>query len=81
LDDDGDDAGCAGDGGDRVKKLDWMIVPGRCWLLKHEPNSLAECFHAQRQKEPAQTLVQKEPIYVSRYISQGSEIPRGDIET
>jgi hypothetical protein len=81
LDDDGDDADYAVDGGGRVKKQDWMIVPGRCLLLKHEPNSLAECFHAQRQGGPALSRVQKEPIYVSRYISQGSEIPRGDIET
>jgi hypothetical protein len=53
LDDGGDDADYAGDGAGREKKLDWMVVLGRCWPLKHEPNSLAECFHAQRQGEPA----------------------------
>jgi hypothetical protein len=81
LDDDGDDADYAGDGAGREKKLGWMIALGRCWPLKNAPNSLAECFRAQRQKEPAQSPAQEELMCVSRYISQGSEIPREDIET
>jgi hypothetical protein len=81
LGDDGDDADCAGDGAGRGRKQDWMIVPGHCWPLKNELISLAECFRAQRQEESAQSPVQEELIYASRYISQGSEIPRGDIET
>jgi hypothetical protein len=81
LDDDGDDAGCACDGAGRGKTLDWTIVPGRCLPLKNELTALAEWFRVQRQTEPVQPKVPKEPMYVSRYISQGSEIPRGDIET
>jgi hypothetical protein len=62
-------------------KRDSMIVPGCCWLLKNEPLALAEWFRVQKQTAPVQSRVTKEPMYVSRYISQGSEIPRGDIET
>lgn len=79
--DDGDDADCVGDGADREKKRDWMIVPGRCWPLKNVPLALAGWFRAQRQAELVQSPVPEEPMYVSRYISLGSEIPRGDIES
>jgi hypothetical protein len=81
LDDDDDDDGYVGDGDGRGKKLDWMIVPGCCWPSKNELIGLAESFRVQKQAELAQSRVPEEPMYVSRHISQGSEITRGDIET
>ena len=81
LNDDGDDADYAYDGADREKKLDWTIVLGRWWPPKSGSLALAEWIRAQRQAEPVQSQVPEQPMYVSPCISQGSEIPRGDIES
>ena len=80
LDDDGDDAGCACDGADRGRKLDWMIVLGHCWPLKNEQIAFAEWFRVLMLAVLVQSRAPKEPRYVSRYIPQGSESPRGHIE-
>jgi hypothetical protein len=80
-DDDGDGACCAGDGVDHAKKLDWMFATDHCWRLKKQTNATAKWFDARRQEEQVPPRVERDSKYVSRYISQGSEIPRGDIET
>jgi hypothetical protein len=79
--DDGDGACYAGGDADHAKKPHWMIVPGHCWPLKHEPRALAGWLHAQRREEPVLQQVREHSRYVSRYIPQGLEIPRMDIES
>jgi hypothetical protein len=58
-----------------------MTAPGHCWPLRNELIALAEWIRVQRQEKRVQSQVREDSRYVSRYISQGSEIPRGDIES
>jgi hypothetical protein len=81
LDDGGDGACCVGGGVDHARKPDWMIATGYCWLLTKQPNAIAKWFDARRQEEQVLSQAREGSSYASRYISQGSEIPRGDIET
>src|SRR5271169_4258086 len=62
-------------------KPDLTIATGHCWLLREETNVIAKLFDARRQEEPVPSQAREDSKFVSLCISQGSEIPRGDIET
>jgi hypothetical protein len=58
-----------------------MIEAGYCWPLTVEPIALGERFVVWRQKPQVQPRAKSNSEFVSQNISQGSRIPRGDIET
>jgi hypothetical protein len=80
-DGDGGVACGACDGVCREQKLHWTIVPGHCRRLSEEPIALEVQFVFQTQTTQMEPREGSESKYFSQDVSQGSEIPRGHIET